>query len=120
MRIALSALALSVLALCAPAVSAAQAQPPAAPGGDLAGMSSFLSGHSFPTMDTDKDGRISRQEFLDASVRRFEAMDADKDGHVTRDEIRLARDKAREQRERLREAREQRRLERQGQAAPKP
>lgn len=109
MKIALSLLALPLLALSAPAASAAQKLSPGRsrrkPGQHvLFSVRSQLSDHGHGQGRPGQSPGIPRRQ-----RRRFEAMDADKDGYVTRDEIRLARDKAREQRERLREAREQRR-----------
>jgi Ca2+-binding EF-hand superfamily protein len=37
--------------------------------------------------DTDRDGKISQQEFLAARGRIFEQMDADHDGTLTKDEV---------------------------------
>lgn len=111
---------LSLFILLVLAASPALAEPPAAPGAEAGGMAHFLSGQGYQAMDADKDGRIGRQEFLDACSRRFETMDANKDGFVTKDEIQAVRAQAKERRERLREARDQRRQERQGQAAPSP
>lgn len=42
-------------------------------------------------MDTDKDGKISKQEWQDFHDKRFAEMDADKDGFVTADEMKAAR-----------------------------
>ena len=38
--------------------------------------------------DADRDGRISRAEFVDRRVQRLTAADADRDGSVTREEMR--------------------------------
>jgi len=43
-------------------------------------------------MDTDKDGKISKQEWQDFHDKRFAEMDADKDGFVTADEMKAARE----------------------------
>lgn len=37
--------------------------------------------------DLDRDGTITRQEFDEARVKRFERLDTDKDGVVTREEF---------------------------------
>ena len=44
--------------------------------------------------DTDGDGKIGKQEYVDAQLRRFDMRDADKDGQLTKAE----RDAARAQR----------------------
>lgn len=41
---------------------------------------------SFGSMDANKDGKLSRDEFTKAMSRGFDASDKDKDGKVTRDE----------------------------------
>ncbi|MGE0583358.1 MAG: EF-hand domain-containing protein [Steroidobacteraceae bacterium] len=50
--------------------------------------------------DRDGDGRVSRQESIDAAVdranRRFEQLDANKDGYLTQDEMNAARKTMRE------------------------
>ena len=46
--------------------------------------------------DANKDGAVSRDEFLAAQGKHFEMMDADKDGTVTAEERRGARAKMRE------------------------
>jgi hypothetical protein len=46
--------------------------------------------------DANKDGAVSRDEFLAAQTRRFEMMDANKDGSVSGDERKAARAKMRE------------------------
>ena len=40
----------------------------------------------FEKMDTDKDGAISKDEFITYKTSKFEKMDADKDGKVSLDE----------------------------------
>lgn len=42
-------------------------------------------------MDTDADGKVSRNEALAAAAARFDAADANKDGFVTQEEMRAAR-----------------------------
>jgi Ca2+-binding EF-hand superfamily protein len=43
-------------------------------------------------VDTDKDGKISREEYLKAAEQRFAGLDANKDGYVTQDEFRAGRE----------------------------
>ena len=45
----------------------------------------------FPLMDTDKNGTVSKVEFLNAAQKRFAAADTDKDGKVTPWEFRSNR-----------------------------
>jgi hypothetical protein len=47
-------------------------------------------GGDFKKMDADKDGRISRSEWLD-----FDQMDTDKDGYLTGDELKMATNQGR-------------------------
>ena len=41
----------------------------------------------FTSMDTNKDGAVSKQEYLDYYGKRFDAMDKNKDGKITADEM---------------------------------
>ena len=45
----------------------------------------------FEAMDTDKDGKVTKAQFLDAGKARFLAADTDKDGKVTPWEFRASR-----------------------------
>ena len=42
----------------------------------------------FDAMDTDNDGKISKEEYSAKCEKRFKAMDTDKDGFITREECR--------------------------------
>ncbi|CAB1274190.1 EF-hand domain-containing protein [Candidatus Nitrosacidococcus tergens] len=44
----------------------------------------------FSKMDTDGDGKISKQEAQAAATARFDKVDANKDGYVTKDEAAAA------------------------------
>lgn len=52
----------------------------------------------FEKLDTNKDGVISEEEFLNKSKERFAAMDADGNGSVTQEEAKAAHEKMREKR----------------------
>ena len=41
----------------------------------------------FNSMDTNKDGAVSKQEYLDSHAKKFDAMDKNKDGKITADEM---------------------------------
>lgn len=41
----------------------------------------------FNGMDTNKDGAVSKQEYLDSYAKKFDAMDKNKDGKITSDEM---------------------------------
>ena len=47
-----------------------------------------LSAKEFAAADTDKDGTLSKDEYLDVVGQRFKAADADNDGTLTRRELR--------------------------------
>ncbi|MGD9599225.1 MAG: EF-hand domain-containing protein [Steroidobacteraceae bacterium] len=57
--------------------------------------------------DKDADGRVSRQESLDAATeranKRFDQLDRNKDGYLTQDELTAARDSMHEMRGKMRE-----------------
>ena len=48
--------------------------------------------------DTDKDGKLSREEFLANAEKRFDKMDVDGDGFLTTDERKQAKEKMMERR----------------------
>ena len=54
-------------------------------------------GHMLEQMDTNKDGRISREEHAKAAEQRFVRMDANGDGFVTKEEAEQAHKAMREQ-----------------------
>lgn len=43
--------------------------------------------HQWDELDTDEDGRISRDEYMSAKEVRFEELDSDQDGYVDEDEL---------------------------------
>lgn len=47
-------------------------------------------------LDSDGDGRISRDEFLAPHIAKFEKMDADGDGYVSAEEMQAAREAMKE------------------------
>lgn len=47
-------------------------------------------GRHFQRMDTDGDGKVSRQEAINAATAMFDRLDANKDGFVTPDELAAA------------------------------
>lgn len=51
--------------------------------------------HHLKSMDTDKDGKVSENEFTQAHMKRFKEMDADSDGFITKDEMKAAHKKKR-------------------------
>lgn len=52
-----------------------------------------MSGKSnFDAMDTDQDGKISKDEHMAKCEERFKAMDTDNDGFLTREECRETRE----------------------------
>ena len=54
-------------------------------------------GKMFEKHDTNGDGVISKEEFLDHATNRFSEMDANDDGEVSKEEAKAAHDKMREQ-----------------------
>lgn len=50
----------------------------------------------FEKNDTDKDGAISKEEFIKSSEERFASMDADGDGKVTKEEAKKHHEEKRE------------------------
>jgi Ca2+-binding EF-hand superfamily protein len=55
--------------------------------------------------DADKDGTITKAEFVNAALQRFDRLDANHDGTVTADEAKAARDNMRQQWQARRQAR---------------
>jgi hypothetical protein len=62
-------------------------------------------GGLFRMADADKDGAVSKAEFVNTALQRFDRLDANHDGTVTRDEAKAARDNMRQQWQARREAR---------------
>lgn len=50
-------------------------------------------GMMFKNIDTDSDGNITREEFMNHAEKRFNKMDKDDDGMLTREEARKAHTK---------------------------
>lgn len=66
----------------------------------------------FEENDTDKDGKVSKQEFLIGSEKRFAEIDTNKDGFLTMDEMKARRDEMRaKMRERMKERAEKKNAE---------
>ena len=55
-------------------------------------------GGKMEALDTNGDGMISKDEFMDAHIKRFEKMDSNSDGNVSMDEIKAYRDLKRAER----------------------
>ena len=55
-------------------------------------------GRGISQADTDNDGKVSRQEFLAQSEKRFDKMDTDSDGFLSKEEFSQAREKMKERR----------------------
>lgn len=58
----------------------------------------MMPGKMFEMIDTDKDGKISKQEWQTHHEQRFTELDADKDGFVTKDEMKAHHEMMREKR----------------------
>lgn len=54
-------------------------------------------------MDTDDDGAISREEFMNKHEQMFDKLDADGDGQISADERRAAHEKFKERRKKHKE-----------------
>jgi len=54
-------------------------------------------GRALGRADYDADGKVTRQEFVDAQLKRFDSQDADKDGQLTKAERDAGRDRMRGQ-----------------------
>ena len=80
---------IAIGALCATAISAATAfaQTPTLPA-DVAAMSDAQYDRMYAEMDTNKDGMISRAEYLAYHGMNYDRMDAPKKGMVSRKEMR--------------------------------
>lgn len=68
----------------------------------------------FEQFDTNKDGVVSKEEFLQPTVEQFNHMDRDKNGALDSAEVRAFND---EMKQRMQEM--QRQMQRQGQGAPR-
>jgi hypothetical protein len=55
--------------------------------------SNMKGGQYFDAIDTDKDGKISKEEHMAKHEERFNAMDTDNDGFLTKEEHRKAWEK---------------------------
>lgn len=66
----------------APAPAATPPMPTAAPGGGILGVSK-----AFDEADTNRDGAVTREEFIAKADRHFGIADTNKDGKITRDEM---------------------------------
>ena len=76
-RLVLTALSVALLAGTAATVVAADQKP---------GRPHQTGQTYFDKLDTDKDGAVSRDEFMAAQALRFQALDKNKDGAVSKDE----------------------------------
>lgn len=66
-------------------------------------------GKMFEKHDTNGDGAISKEEFLDHAEERFSKMDTNGDGSVSKEEAKAGHDKKRaEMKERIKERKEKR------------
>lgn len=72
------------------------------------GKSSALRGKLFAKVDTNSDGAISEEEFLEYSEKKFAKMDGDGDGEITKEEAENHRAEIRKKLERLKKFRERR------------
>ena len=55
-------------------------------------------GGHFKMMDTNNDGKVSKDEFMARTTKRFTEMDANGDGFITKDEKKTHRKKMKENR----------------------
>jgi opacity protein-like surface antigen len=85
-KIALSCVALVLLA--SPALAATAATPVAAPAAQPAHHGVFEDA------DTNHDGIVTKQEWLDHESKYFDSLDTNHDGKLTQDEIQAARQKS--------------------------
>jgi Ca2+-binding EF-hand superfamily protein len=51
------------------------------------------AGNGLEKLDTDGDGKISKQEFMSRPEKRFGKMDADGDGFISQDEMNSAKER---------------------------
>ena len=81
--------AIMLAAMCASTIGAttAFAQTPTMPA-DVAGMSDAQYNRMYAEMDTNKDGMISRAEYLAYHGMNYDRMDAPKKGMMSREEMR--------------------------------
>ena len=66
-------------------------------------------GGMFAEKDLDKDGAVSKSEFLKAAEKRFSTIDSNGDGKITRDESRAHHKKMKDRRHERKEKRQERR-----------
>jgi Ca2+-binding EF-hand superfamily protein len=50
---------------------------------------SFAADDLFSKIDANKDGKISKQEYMDATAATFRKLDKNKDGFLTKDELKV-------------------------------
>lgn len=88
----LIAVGLSILVLCGGVL--AQVQPPPRPSspsrGDTRGVDPRMQqavDMMFQDMDTNRDGRISKKEWMAAQERQFNRLDRNGNGFITKDEV---------------------------------
>ena len=81
------AIVLSVMCAAAIGATTASAQTPTMPA-DVAGMSDAQYARMYADMDTNKDGMISRAEYLAYHGMNYDRMDMNKKGMVSRQEMR--------------------------------
>ncbi len=86
-----SILTLSLLAVAVPALAQQK------PEGQEPGAAKKSRRARFQEMDTNKDGKVSREEWK-RRPRAFDRLDANYDGYITRQEMQAARKKARKRR----------------------
>jgi hypothetical protein len=94
------ALGLAVIVLNAYPVMAEEGSSPEKKGGERP-----YKSRMFEENDTDKDGKISKQEYLAGSEKRFAEIDANKDNFLTMEEMKARRD---EMRAKMKERRKER------------
>lgn len=95
--------------LLIPAMASAEDQPAANDGREMMHneMMHKMPHHGFEEADTDKDGALSLDEFLERHKKKFSEIDADKSGSLSQDELKTYgeahREKMKERREEFKE-----------------